>query len=188
MNKSKNDLKFYIFNRMEIDSRTGKTLKETLIELYLDVKVRDNEEVYFCQSQIENFDNEKYDAEKLHLINESPFVILEGIRSSFETLTDIRKEIYTSQDLSKSKSQRNKIEIDEEKNYNELLQNLEKEVRDHIGIEQQMKLYAENLQNKIEESQIEKKKLSLKIATLEENLKEFAIKYNELKKTGGEHS
>jgi chromosome segregation ATPase len=146
-----------------MDKKT-QILKEAIIELYLDVKVRTNEEY------LSNYNQEKYEEEKGQLMGLSPLVLLGYIRSSFEVLTSIKEEVSTSKVSSVDKS------------YEELVQELEKEAREHIRIEQQLRLYIETLQNKIEEVETKNKELDMKVVSLEEKLKLLMISIKELKK------
>jgi Fic family protein len=75
------------------------------------------------------------------------------------------------------------------KDYEQMLQTLEKEVRDHIGVEEQFKVYIETLHEKLEEAEREivrlKEKLKERnemIKCSEERLREMIKKYNRLKK------
>jgi len=76
----------------------------------------------------------------------------------------------------------------EEGDYEQMLQKLEEEVRDHIRIEQQLKLHIDSLQDKIEEMEKETKDLQEKLKiqvsafnSLENELKLANAKCNELK-------
>lgn len=76
----------------------------------------------------------------------------------------------------------------QEGDYEQMLQKLEEEARDHIRIEQQLKLHIDSLQDKIEEMEKEmrsvQEKLKLKVSacsSLEDELKVANIKCNELR-------
>ena len=120
---------------------------------------------------------------KEQLMKLSSFLILDHIFSCFEILIKSQNE-FTGKNSQREES------IGSSKEYEQMLQKLEKEVRDHIGIEQQLKLYIESFQTKIEENEaiINNFKESLKeksdlIIELQQNLKQSISMYNELIKS-----
>eukprot|EP00826_Nyctotherus_ovalis_P043199 TRINITY_DN4522_c0_g3_i1.p1 TRINITY_DN4522_c0_g3~~TRINITY_DN4522_c0_g3_i1.p1 ORF type:complete len:150 (+),score=49.85 TRINITY_DN4522_c0_g3_i1:263-712(+) len=99
--------------------------------------------------------------------------MLDLIRSSFETLAELKRE-----------------DADLQKDYEQMLQSLEEEARNHIRIEQQLKLHIDSLQEKLEEKEKveEKLKAELKEKTelsnvLKEKVREYATKYNKLRQS-----
>ena len=69
--------------------------------------------------------------------------------------------------------------------YEKIIQKLEAEVRNHISVQQQMKLYIESYQSKVEELEpLEGKteKLNTKIEKLNKNLEKLTRNNNELNK------
>lgn len=80
--------------------------------------------------------------------------------------------------------------MDPQKDYEQMLQSLEEEARNHIRIEQQLKLHIDSLQEKLEEKEKVEEKLraELKEKTelsnmLKEKLREYASKYNKLRQS-----
>ena len=74
------------------------------------------------------------------------------------------------------------------KEYEKIIQKLEEESRDHIRLEQQLKLYIDNIQDQIEESFFEIKSLkknlmeaTREIETLKKKIKDQSKKYDEIK-------
>lgn len=61
------------------------SLEEAIIELYLNVKVRSNEE-------ISNYDETTFEKEKQKLRLVSPYTILDYIKSSIEILMNLKSE------------------------------------------------------------------------------------------------
>jgi len=61
------------------------SLQESIIELYLNVKVRSNEE-------ISNYDELKFEKEKEKLRGLSPHTVLDYIKSSIEILMNLKNE------------------------------------------------------------------------------------------------
>ena len=107
--------------------------------------------------------------------------MLDYIRSSFEILSDLKKGGAGV----RLDSQRGD---DPQKDYEQMLQNLEEEARNHIRIEQQLKLHIDNLQEKIEEKEKLETRYKHEIQEkaelnnmLKEKLKEYVGKYNKLK-------
>ena len=157
-----------------MDKKKTLTLKEAIIKLYLDVKVRTNEEVMQkYKEQLANYNQSKYETEKTELMGLSSFVLIDYIRSSFEVLTNMREEISSASRVYSGET---------DKNYEEIVRELEKEAREHVRIEQQLRLYIETLQNKLEEMEAKNKELDKKIASLEEKLRLSMISIKELKR------
>lgn len=76
----------------------------------------------------------------------------------------------------------------QEGDYEQMLQRLEEEARDHIRIEQQLKLHIDSLQDKIEDMAKSAKELQKQLAaktsacaSLEQELKSLGAKHSELK-------
>jgi hypothetical protein len=143
-------------------------LQEAIIELYLNVKVRSNDE-------INNYDEGMFEKEKAKLREVDPHTVLDYIKSSIEILMNLKSEEHTvNKRKKKSKSKDRKLAFNEDsdimsatsqslcstlekfkegppKEYEEAIQKLEGDVRMHIRVEQQMRLHIENLQQKIED-------------------------------------
>ena len=116
-----------------------KNLKEAIVDLYLNVKVRSQEE-------ISKFNERKYESEKSVLLDKDPLLILEYIKSSIEIIMNIKAE-----DACPASSQGEITPREPPKDYELIIQKLEAEVRSHIRVEQQLKLHIEGLQSKYEE-------------------------------------
>eukprot|EP00826_Nyctotherus_ovalis_P015247 TRINITY_DN14319_c0_g1_i22.p2 TRINITY_DN14319_c0_g1~~TRINITY_DN14319_c0_g1_i22.p2 ORF type:complete len:148 (+),score=37.48 TRINITY_DN14319_c0_g1_i22:423-866(+) len=76
----------------------------------------------------------------------------------------------------------------QEEDYEQMLQRLEEEARDHIRIEQQLKLHIDSLQDKIEDMDKSARELQNQLAaktsactSLEQELKSLNAKHSELK-------
>ena len=143
---------------MDIDSETGQTLKDQLIDLYIGIELFNSNEVLFYIFQINKFDQSAYDSKWAELSKLSPFQILKYIRCIVEALLDNRED---------------STNINSE--YEPVIQKLEEETRNHIGIEQQLKLHIDTLQEKMDES----------TNTIEELKKEVKIKSEECNKLNG---
>jgi hypothetical protein len=91
----------------------------------------------------------------------SPFVILEYIKNSIDILINLKVE----EKLESEKILNERIFIansnlspkDYQNEYEFLLRKLESDIRTHIKIEHQLKLYSEGLQQRIEDLEIENK-------------------------------
>lgn len=184
------------------------SIEDAIIDLYLNVKIRKDEEVfdiYLNFAQIDKFNEEQYEAEKAQLKSVSPFAVLEYIKSTIEILMNIKLDetgtlksahselthTLKSQDLEKTQS----IET--------LLQKTEGEVRHHIGvfkifplklkqIEQQLKIYIDSMQAKLEDSEKEIKEMKTKYnvynkCILQKELADFKVKLKDLKQKHDEY-
>lgn len=158
-------------------------LHDSLLELYLNVKIR-------------NFDNtidsEKVDEELDKLKNVETLTLVEYIKSWVEIVMSMKvqdtdekveegvkermKQLHTEgkYDLSQSPEE-----------YEKIIQKLEAEVRNHISVQQQMKLYIESYQSKVEELEpLEKKhkKVLDKLEDMEKNVTELVKQKDDLVK------
>ena len=134
-------------NRKSKVSKTGsnaqeETIEEALIDLYLSVKIRSNEE-------IDAYNEEILLEERERLTDTSPFTILEYIKTSIEILMNMKMEEHQDQ-MEKNKKQKKKAKdkdgasetesvISQDgppSDYEQMLQKYEAEVRNHIKIEQ----------------------------------------------------
>ena len=167
---------------LKIQKRHKRSLHEAIIDLYLDVKIRSKREVNFPQKlQIDDFQEEKFKTEKENLKSINPFVILEYIRTSIEIIMNMKLDNEKNQVESNSKAS-----LEPPSEYESIIQKLEAEIRNHIRVEQQLKLYIESLQFKLDEEQTlvnnltnNNKELEDKIIKLEEN-KEINNKKNSM--------
>lgn len=125
-----------------------------------------------------SFSQAQYELEKSQLVELSPFVLLDYIRLSFETLTEAKDASSASRSCASVSGNGG----DPARSYEELVQELEKEAREHVRIEQQLRLYIETLQNKLEEVEERSKMLDKKVVYLEEKHKLSMLAIKELKK------
>jgi hypothetical protein len=160
-------------------------LREAILELYLSVKIRADEE-------IDNFTEAQLEKEKEGMKEVDGFTIVEYIKNSIEIMMNMKIE--EQNDKKKSKhpidslsgtSSTSSIPAAHEE-YEKILRQLEAESRQHIQVEQQMKIHIECLQDKLdanskkeEEVEKEQKKLKRVMAALEEDL---ASKMEQVKK------
>eukprot|EP00826_Nyctotherus_ovalis_P011950 TRINITY_DN13116_c0_g2_i3.p1 TRINITY_DN13116_c0_g2~~TRINITY_DN13116_c0_g2_i3.p1 ORF type:complete len:162 (+),score=65.52 TRINITY_DN13116_c0_g2_i3:280-765(+) len=103
-------------------------------------------------------------------------------------LINIKEDTSSSVNDPSADSRKGEVSASAEKSYDQLLRKLEEEARDHIRIEQQLKLYIDSMEEQIDESEKEinllKSELKGKIGeinVLKENAKEADSKCQELK-------
>ena len=172
------------------------TLKEAILELYLSVKIRSDEE-------IDNYTEEQFRIEKEQMKEVDGFTLIDYIKSSIEILMNMKIEENDEgssveiKEKKKIKGKKQKVnddlgnnipKIDDRtptssimdlqkkldqisspessvsessipaahKEYEKILRQLESECRNHIKVEQQMKLHIECLQEKIESANKER--------------------------------
>jgi len=149
-----------------------------LIELYLDVKVRSNEEIV-------NLDDDRLEREQQRLLAVDTMSLVEYIKTSIEILLNLKMETSMSVPTGHGFSHHNRNnqrantdnspQLDNShitngststtankeppKAYEEIIQKLENDIRNHIRIEQQMKIAMEALQQKVEDKDKERSKL-----------------------------
>jgi hypothetical protein len=127
-----------------------KSAHDALIELYLDVKIRD-------QDEIKQMDNNKLNEEKEALRKCDPFTIIKYIKTSIDIIIDLKVE----EKIENSHSE-------EDNDYETMLRKLEGDVRGHIKLEHQLKLHSDNLQLKIDELENEKEGLAVQNKSLQD--------------------
>jgi hypothetical protein len=163
-------------------SSASQVLHEAIIDLYLQVKVRPNEE-------IDHFGQEQFKKERERLLKFDSLTVLDYIKTSIEILMSLKGEntdgnnkstgnaIHGLDNLNYSNLNSNRGGKDNlndtglsstfksidlpPKEYEQQLQQYEAEVRNHIKVEQQLKLHIEVLNERIEEFEKEKEELSL---------------------------
>jgi len=125
--------------------------KEELINLYLNIKVRTEEDV-------ESLEEENLLKETENIMNLPLTDIIEYIKSTLDIIVSIKVD---------AKINEYKNYLNEDKNaateYETLLQKLEESIRQHISYEHQFKIEYEKLLNKAEEIDLEKKMLEKQI-------------------------
>ena len=153
----------------------NKEIKKALIELYLSLNptqklINSGESkvnyiilMILIQSITQNNDknnennkefilNNNNEKRKTKLLKKSELCLISYIKDTIETFIQVLAE----EKINNYKDKRENTQQE----YEALLIKLEKEIRGHIQIEQQLKLYAENLQNNLEE--IENENINLK--------------------------
>lgn len=175
-------------------------LEEAIIELYLNVKVRSNDE-------ISKYDASTFENEKQKLREVDPHTVLDYIKSSIEILMSLKSEEHAAakrKKITKFEKAKDNHGFEEENSdmmsmtsqslcstlekfkegppheYEEAIQKLEGDVRMHIRVEQQMRLHIENLQQKIEDLERENANNIKKIKTEFKDLKDEKKRLNEL--------
>jgi hypothetical protein len=114
--------------------------------------------------QIINFDQTTLSKEKERLVGQDPFLIIEYIRSTIEILMNLKMEELQAK---KNEEEANSTNHDTPQDYEQMLQKLEAEVRNHIRVykfekvEQQLKLHIESTQTKLDESENQNKVIPL---------------------------
>ncbi len=136
-----------------INKATGKSLRDAIIDLYLNVKIRSNEEVAASlHQQIAKFDEKTYQAEKSRLDSTDPFIVLAYIQESVEMIMNLRLDSDSGSDsVSASQKSGGASLSDPPRDYEAMLQKLEAETRGHVRTEQLLKLQVESLQFQTEE-------------------------------------
>ena len=99
---------------------TDVELRKSLIDLYLNVKVRNEDE-------IANYDKERHEEERNELLKTEPILIISYIKSSMEVLLDLK-------DAKKSTKTSMQSVTELQDNYEEQIQKLEAETRMHIRV------------------------------------------------------
>lgn len=133
-------------------------IREKLIELFLNVKVRSKDE-------IKDFNEDKLDEEKNKLAETTIQALISYIKTSIEILMNLKIEDYLAMkkqekemgkhDEVRLSSTESVLSNDPPQDYEEVIQKFEGDIRKHIRIEQQMKLHSESLQQKIEDKEKE---------------------------------
>jgi len=132
-----------------------------LVDLYLNVKIRKQEE-------IENFDENSLEKERETLKALDPIQLIEYIKASIEILINLKVEEKIQAHKENKDDQQinmnNFFNEDEEgvNEYERLLRQLEAEIRNHIKIEHQLKLHSDTLQARVEELEQIKEELKVK--------------------------
>lgn len=162
-------------------------LREAVTDLYLDVKIRSSDE-------IDKYDTIEFSRErdKLDLLSVSN--IVEYIKASIEILMNMKLDEsgrkisdndyrpssrpYFKKDDKPTEGHTNKSyasDFDPPKEYEKVIQKLEADIRNHIRVEQQLKLHIETIHNKLEDlenrsKQFENRKLEV------ETMMDFKLK------------
>ena len=137
------------------------SIKKALIELYLSIKKYYN-----------NYTKNKEDLEYLFKLDE--MTLIKYIKDSIDITISKLAEKKANEYISKENGNQD---------YESLLIKHEKDIRGHIKIEHQLKLYADSLQNNIEELEKEKKEFNDIINIKINEINKIKKEYNFLKKT-----
>ena len=141
--------------------------KIELINLYLNIKVRSQEEV-------NSLTEENLILETDNIMNLSILDIIEYIKSTIDIIISIKVE-------SKINDYKIKEDNNAAKDYETLLQKLESSIRQHIAYEHQLKIEYEKSLIKSEEKEIENNELLYKIKNIEKENKILRNNENNLK-------
>ena len=139
--------------------------REELINLYLNIKIRTQEEVNYKylknkinKIQVESLKEENLLKETENIINLPLMDLIEYIKSTIDIIVSIKVD---------SKINDYKTYLNEDINaatdYETLLQKLEASIRQHISYEHQFKIEYEKLLNKAEEIENDKERLKKQI-------------------------
>lgn len=148
-------------NNTIITQKTDKTaLRDAIVDLYLDVKIRSSDE-------IDNYGTNQFQKERDKLNSLSLATIVEYIKASIEILMNMKLDESEPKDTTKYKpssrpyfkkddkpvfdDSSNITDYEPPKEYEKVIQKLEADVRNHIRVEQQLKLHIETVHNKMEE-------------------------------------
>jgi hypothetical protein len=102
----------------------------------------------YC-TQIDQYDEKALGAERQKLKDVDPFTIVEYIKSSVEILMNMKGDDKRQGEQSMRESAREQLNTE----YEQQLQQYEAEVRNHIKIEQQLKLHIECIQDKLDDTE-----------------------------------
>ena len=137
------------------------SMKNALIELYLSIKKYYN-----------NYTKNKEDLEYLFKLDE--MTLIKNIKDTIDITISKLAEKKANEYMSKENGNQD---------YESLLIKYEKDIRGHIKTENQLKLYADSLQNNIEEIEKEKKELNDIIKIKNNEINKIKKDFNYLKKT-----
>lgn len=135
--------------------------------------------------------------ERKRLTEADNFTILDYIKTSIEILMNMKMEEHENETQTKSRSKHNRSKsgtssrvisesgsmksLDEPpKDYEQMLQKYEAEVRNHIKIEQQLKLHIECVQDKLDDSEKSKDQYKKEKKVLEEEGQKELNRYKDL--------
>jgi hypothetical protein len=109
-----------------------KSIQEAIIELYLNVKIRKQDDVIRNLIKLDKFEHNSLEKEKEKLLKTNPLLILDYIKSSIEILINMKVQ----EKLQTTVQSRNSEEIsDDDINvYEKELRHLEAEIRSHIKV------------------------------------------------------
>ena len=150
-------------------------MRKELIDLYLDIKIRKNNEVKnkyniikekLFIDQIVNISNEILEQEKKNLKNLPILDIIKYIKTSLNIIIQIKAKEEIEKYKEEKENKNNIINENAAEDYETLLRKEEAEIRQHISIEHQFKLHFENLAEKISELEDDNYILAKKIVSI----------------------
>ena len=150
-------------------------IRKELIDLYLDIKIRKNNEVKnkyniikekLFIDQIVNISNEILEQEKKNLKNLPILDIIKYIKTSLNIIIQIKAKEEIDKYKEEKENKNNIINENAAEDYETLLRKEEAEIRQHISIEHQFKLHFENLAEKISELEDDNYILAKKIVSI----------------------
>lgn len=150
-------------------------IRKELIDLYLDIKIRKNNEVKnkyniikekLFIDQIVNISNEILEQEKKNLKNLPILDIIKYIKTSLNIIIQIKAKEEIEKYKEEKENKNNIINENAAEDYETLLRKEEAEIRQHISIEHQFKLHFENLAEKISELEDDNYILAKKIVSI----------------------
>jgi len=145
----------------------NKKIKESLIKLYLKIKLP------LKNKEKKDFVNEE---KKDHLFNQSILTLIEYISSIY----DISLTMKIDEEVKNYINSTNLKDLNNFNDYELLLRKLENDIRHHISIENQIKLYGEKITIKLEELEKDNEILSNKIKQISKENDELILKNKKL--------
>ena len=145
----------------------NKKIKESLIKLYLKLKLP------LKNKEKKDFVNEE---KKDHLFNQSILTLIEYISSIY----DISLTMKIDEEVKNYINSTNLKDLNNFNDYELLLRKLENDIRHHISIENQIKLYGEKITIKLEELEKDNEILSNKIKQISKENDELILKNKKL--------
>ena len=154
-------------------------IKDELINLYLEIKIRKQEEVIiiinltiYYKFQAKSISKKKLEKEKSNLMSISSLDLINYIKNTFNILLTLKEEEKVQ------KKENNKNE-DISEDYESLLIKEEAAIRQHIALENKLKLEYEIMSEKINSLEMENELLKIKVKKL---IKTYENKIEEINK------
>ena len=150
---------------MKIKGNNQKPIEEKLVDLYIDLKTKENVSTNIYKIQMNIFSEENLIKEKKKLNSMNSFIVIEYIKSTIDILVDfkVNKQIESFF----NNFNENKENSDYSQN-EDLLRKSEADIRNRIKIHHQMIIYADNLKLKFEEMEKSKNEYKKSFFMLQE--------------------
>ena len=159
-----------------MDEKDLKKSKEILINLYQSLKIRKLDEVnnnfIINKNQLDEIDENSFEEEKKYLQKLSILTLTEYIDSAIGVIVNLKIE----DELNKKNKERSE-KYEDIGDWETLLRKEEEDIRMYISNELKLKLYIDQMEEKMETLEKEKKSLSLKL----ENMKSLESEVNNYK-------